>query len=78
MPWEAALAVIGEAQDDGVVHQPGLFERVEHRRDVLIHDGVKISVKVDVLLRALARLSGGLACWASAPTSGFSAVRSSA
>jgi hypothetical protein len=26
--------VIGEAEDDGVVHQPGFFERVEHHADV--------------------------------------------
>jgi hypothetical protein len=39
-------------------HQPGLFERVEHRHDVPVDDGVKIGVEIDVILARLGTVEG--------------------
>src|SRR5580693_604450 len=47
--------MVGETQDDRVIHQPGFFERVDHRHDVFVDDGVQVRVEIYVFA---ARLRG--------------------
>jgi hypothetical protein len=53
---QAALAVVGNPQDDRVVGQSAILQRVKDSGDVLVHNGVEIRVEVDVVclrLRAI-------------------------